>query len=477
MTIPSSTLSIVDGGMGITGGDVTGFSAKIGVCSGGVAGTAYTYRGTDTNQVVTDLGSGPLVDATIKHLLQSNGKPVIALKATAGTAGSSSAVTQSGAGPAVTLSGAPYDQGEGIVEIMFPGARGTATFRYTLDGGDSYSDTFATAATYALPNGVTLNFAVGTYVLGETYSWTDTAPAMTLTNVGDALDDLIELATDVEFVHVVGFAVDASASATLTATIQTKIEAAHAAHKYMWAIQEGPPVDKANMIAAYPAVSAKYTSVAAGFAELVNNRSGQIQKRSIARTLVPRIARNPLDVLPIRNEADATIDPLTDVVELVPAGAAASTGYHDEGRTPGLDAARFSSLMSIVGVQGFYPCNALTMASAGSDFGQVASVRIICAAARAYYQWSLNQLGKRIRKLRATGYILPSVADALEADATAAVQAAVGRFVDGVSVKFNRADDLAADPTLRAKVRVIGPSWALEIDTEIGFAESLPEAA
>ncbi len=475
---PQSTLSIIDGGMGISSGAVIGKSAKIGVSSAGVAGTTYPFAGTDPQSVIDTLGVGPLVDATIKHLLQSGGKPVLAHKATSSTAGSSSAVTQSGAGPTVTLSGAPYDQGEGIAEIMLGGARGTATFRYTLDGGDTYSDVYATAATYVLPNGVTLNFPVGTYVLAETYSWTDTAPAMTLANVQAGFDALLLLADDCEFVHVVGQSASAADAATLATALQVKVEAAHAAHKYIFAVMEAPVDTPANLIAAFPSISAKFVAVCAGFCELLNDRSGSlIQKRSIGRVVAPRIARNPIDISLCRDVADSTLDAHADVIALVPVGAAASTGYYDEDKTGTLNDARFTTMRSIVGIEGFYITNFLTMAALGSDFEHGMRVRIICAAARAYYTWSLGQLSRRLRKVRATGYILPSVADGLESDARNAIAAAVGFAVDGISVRINRADDLAADPTVRAKIRMIGPDWAQEIEAQLGFASSLPDAA
>ncbi|MGL4442652.1 MAG: DUF2586 family protein [Alsobacter sp.] len=475
---PQSTLSIIDGGMGISSGDVVGKSAKIGVCSGGVAGTTYSYSGTDPQNVIDELGVGPLVDATIKHLLRSGGKPVLAHKATSSTVGSSSAVTNSGGGPTVTLTGAPYDQGEGIAVITLGGVIGTSRFKFSLDGGDTYSEEYATAATFLLPNNVTLNMAAGTYVVNSTYSWTDTAPAMTLTNTTDGFDALLLLADDFEFVHVVGQPASAAAAATLAAALQTKVEAAHAAHKYIFAIMEMPVDTPANLIAAMSTVSAKYVSAAAGYCELINDRSGSlIQKRSIGRVYVPRIARNPIDIHPMRDVADSTIDPHSDVVKLVPVGAASSTGYYDEDKTGSLNDQRFTTMRSIVGIEGFYLTNGLMLASAGSDFEHVMRVRIICAAARAYYAWSLRNLARRLRKVRATGFILPSVADGLESDARNAIAAAIGFAVDGIAVKINRADDLAADPTVRAKIRVIGPDWALEYESELGFASSLPDAA
>lgn len=475
---PQSTLSIIDGGMGIASSSVVGKSAKIGVSSAGVAGNTYSFGGADPQLVIDTLGVGPLVDATIKHLLQSGGKTVLAHKATAGTAGSSTAVTQVGTGPAVTLTGAPFDQGEGIALITLGGAIGVSRFKYSLDGGDTYSAELATAATVLLPNNVTLNFAAGTYVVATTYSWTDTAPAMTLTNVTDAMDALTLLPDEFEFVHVVGQSTSAANAATLAVSLQTKVEAAHAAHKYIFAVMEAPVDTPANLSAAFAGVAAKYVSVCGGFAEVLNDRSGAlIQKRNVGRVVAPRIARNPIDVSLMRDVADSALDPHSDVIRLVPVGATLASGYYDEDKTGLLNDARFTTMRTIVGLPGNYITNFLMMSPPGSDFEHGMRVRIICAASRAYYSWSLQSLARRLRKVRATGFILPSVADALESDARNAVAAAVGFAVDGISVKINRADDLAADPTVRAKIRLIGPSWAQEIISEIGFAASLPDAA
>ena len=473
VAIPSSEISFVDGGLGIVASGVDGVSAKIGVSSSGVAGTTYTFRGTDTSAVVTTLGSGPLVDAVIEHLIHSGGRTVYAHKATATTAGTSTAVTKSGAGPTVTIAGAPYDQSETIIEIMAGGVVGTSTFRYTLDGGDTYSDTYATAATYLLPSGVTATFPAGTYVLGETYSWSDTAPAMTTTNVGDAFDALIISPLAFEFVHVVGQAADAAAAATMAATISTKITSAHAAKKYIWAMMEAPAVDKAGLITSFATVEQKWLMIVGGFCELSQARNSTIAKRSIGRLAAPRIARNPLSVHIARDTADSDLDAISGIVELVPDGALASTGYHDEDATPGLNAARFTTARTIAGRSGFYFTNGLMLSSLTSDFQQNQYVRILLAAARTYYAWSLTNLAARIRKNATTGYIAASAADSFELAAESAIKAAVGQHIDGLRVLVNRTDDLSADPTLRAKIRLVGPAYALELETEMGLAGSL----
>ena len=69
--------------------------------------------------------------------------------------------------PQVFLTGAPAASYERItLAITAGGARGTATFQYSTNGGQSYNGTnIATAATVALgATGLTANFATGTYV-------------------------------------------------------------------------------------------------------------------------------------------------------------------------------------------------------------------------------------------------------------------------------------------------------------------------
>lgn len=95
------------------------------------------------------------------------------------------AVTHTGTGvvPGMTVTGTPDAAPSPInvlVYVVLGGAVATATFQYSTDGGLTWSATTPTAATVAISNGLTLNFAAGTYVLGDTYkqSWSGTrAPA------------------------------------------------------------------------------------------------------------------------------------------------------------------------------------------------------------------------------------------------------------------------------------------------------------
>jgi hypothetical protein len=476
VSIPNASQSIVDGGLAIVPASNDGVSVKVGTSSTGAAGF-YSYAGSDTDDVADDLGEGPLPDATVKNLVQSGGKQTVALKVAATTTGSSSAVTQSGAGPAVTISsGTPYDYALMVVKITLGGARGTATFQYSTNGGTDWSDDILTAATYALPTGVTIAFAAGTYVLNETYSWTDTADAFTASDVGDALDDIIDSAYDPEFVHILGYPTTAAGSATIAATVATKIASAHAAKRYFFVVIEEPPVDIATVVTAFASVSEKFLVVTAGFADIVENRSGQTEKMPIGRTVAPRIARNPVEVHLLRDVGDSTIDPLTDVVRLVPDGAAASTGYHDEDKTPAGNAARCTTLRTITGVSGFYVTNGLTMASGTSDFQQLQYARIILKVARASYAYQVTQLAKRVRINATTGKIDTKTRIAIQGAWESFIKASLGDAI-GVCRVLIAETDLNADPTIYAQVRVTVSGYALVWSSTIGLASSLPAAA
>lgn len=86
-----------------------------------------------------------------------------------GTPGSS-AVTQTGSGPAVTVTGTPTADNDFEIEMTLGGAVATATFQWRRNGG-TWTTGVTTAATVLLTGGVTANFAAGTYVDGTTYTW------------------------------------------------------------------------------------------------------------------------------------------------------------------------------------------------------------------------------------------------------------------------------------------------------------------
>lgn len=475
--VPSHNLTIRDGGLGLIGTSNAGVCVKVGSSTAGVAGTFYSFAGTDVQTVGDTLGHGPLARATPKHLIHSGGAQTIALKVTPSTAGSSSAITKSGAGPTMTLSGTPNDQYDSIVKIVLGGAVGTSQFQYSLDGGDSWSVVYATAATFLLPSGVTVNMPVGTYVLNETYSWTDTAPAMTTGDVGTALDAIIASAYDIEFVHILGSTADAATCLTMATLVATKVAAAWAAHRYIFVLMEAPAVVPSGLATAFAAFESRGVAIAGGYAEVIDDITSEVRKMSSGRVIAPRISRQPIDIALSRNESDSDIDPLVDVVKLVPDGAASSTGYSDAATDPTLNGARFSTLMSFVGRGGYYVTGTgVTMASSTSDYQQLPYLRIVLQAAKTWYAYGLSNLSRKL-PTGDDGFILPAFAESIEKAGEARIRAALGGAIQGVKVLVNRADPIASTQTLNAKVRVQVGGYLITFNSEIGLTASLAVAA
>lgn len=95
------------------------------------------------------------------------------------TAASHGTVVQSGAGPAITLSGDAANNTDYVLTISTGGANGTAEFGLTANGIAVASAVTVptTPFTYDIPStDITITFADDTWVLSETYTWTSYAP-------------------------------------------------------------------------------------------------------------------------------------------------------------------------------------------------------------------------------------------------------------------------------------------------------------
>lgn len=85
---------------------------------------------------------------------------------------SNTAVVNTGGGPSVTVSGTASVAGRFVIEITTAGALGTAVFRWSKDGGLTWTTNVTTAASVLLTGtGVTATFPSGTYVLSATYKF------------------------------------------------------------------------------------------------------------------------------------------------------------------------------------------------------------------------------------------------------------------------------------------------------------------
>jgi hypothetical protein len=337
---------------------------------------------------------------------------------------STSAVTKSnGSAPTITITGTPTDYHDLVIEITTGDtlASTNVRFKWSKDGGATYTENVTGAATVVLTGtGLTANFAAGTYVANDTYTFNTYNPLT-----------------------------------TLATTVGTKMTEAETAARYAFGVVELGGATDAILITATQNLSDKRVSGAANSEELVSSVSGRVHKRPAAWPYVARLSDIPISEHPGRIKRGA----LPGIVSL----------YRDENATPGLDAQRMVTLRKHIGRQGFYVTSGQTFAPTGSDYREVQNLRVMNKACRIARNGFLTYLNDRLRLDRTTGFILEADARAIEAYVQGQLEAALGDDVSGVTVTVNRTDNVLSTRTLRGKVRVLPHAYASTIEVDIGF--------
>ena len=276
MSLPDVTITIADPALGLAPPDTSRQQAKVGVCSLGTNNQVYTFG--DPVALAAALGRGPLVDAALDTLI-ATGQPVVCVPVESDVAGAVSSVTHAGTGTGTAaISGTPNDSFDLIVKFVTGAANLAAlpTFKYSLDSGRTYSGVITAAASYAIPNtGMTLGLTNGSgtsWVAGDTYSFTCTAPGATATKYMAAVDALLADSSEWFMCHLVGVQADTSTAATFFATLDSKATAMEAAYRYAFFLMELPEDTDANIKTSFTslAASSKRVAVAAGMCALAS---------------------------------------------------------------------------------------------------------------------------------------------------------------------------------------------------------------
>jgi len=477
VAFPDVSTTITDGALGIV--EVADrVCAVIGTSSAGTINTPTMY--TDVAALVAGQGVGPAVECAA-HILAVGGGAVLFTRVdNTSTPGTNGAVTPTGTGLSVmTVTGTPRDAYQVRVLMGLGGANpaaGTATFKYSLDGGDVYSAEIAmpTGGSYLLSDtGLTLVFSAASLVAADTYSFDSVAPGYNSTELTTAWTALVADPRTWKFVHVVGAATTASGQATIVGVLAALRVTAATNHRYVNVHCEMPyggagTAGDAAAIAAFAAVSAPFVCVSAGHAELTSVITGRIHLRSQAWSHSARRQRARISEHSGRVRSGA----LPGVISLA----------RNEQIHRGLDAARFVTCRTIVGKAGFYVTSGRTMAAAGSDFSQVQRCELMNYAATIARATFIDELNESLRVNPATSTVAPGQPGApgtlderdartIEARVRAALVAAILANGDcsAIAVQTNRTDNLLSTGTLRIRVRVTPLAYGETLTLDIGF--------
>ena len=201
--------SVTDGQLGLANTTGTGIHVKIGASPMSSSEPILISRTMSAERIKSRLGLSPLADAAMDSV--ENGAPKIyCIPVSAGEKGTISEVKKApeSAGGTVSVEGTPANAFNIIVKIVGKGGLNMAVFRYSLNGGKSWSAdiTVPTGGRYAIDEaGLTFTFGdEAEFAVNDIFTCETKAPMMTNGDVLGAVQKLKDISAAYEFVHIVG---------------------------------------------------------------------------------------------------------------------------------------------------------------------------------------------------------------------------------------------------------------------------------
>ena len=442
--------------------------------------------------MVAAFGSGPLVDAAC-HYLEHYGRPVVLVRVAAAdviagthpdTEGTFDAPDSTVVGTSVVTikaTSAPLFDAEVKVVIVRGGTRGTAgiTYKYSLDGGRTYSTTQALGtATDMVLSGTGIIFALGagTLVAGDNWSCSAIGPQPTSEGIETSLDALKNSAARWGLVHIVGNIdedfVDVADAAmasmagigkprawvgsiimpTLDNDLTTQTEKSYAE-------------TTASTLSADVRIT-KHGTICAGAVRFRSSVNGSKKRFPVAYLLGARQASVAEHV----NVADVNLGPLPGGATLTDDNG--NPESHDESINPGLDDLGFAVLRTWEGLTGVYVNRPLLCSPEGSDFQLMPHRLVMNLAHETLRAFFLRRLNAPIQVDATTGYILESTALEIESGATAALRAVLGAApkASAWQVAVSRTDNLLSTRTMNVTARIVPLAYPETIELDLGFS-------
>lgn len=487
MGAPNVSLKVIDNGLGQLPTSVGNILVVIGTSQKGNANAPLQSNAPASDVVPTfGYGPGPQCGALVNA---QAGVPFIFVKAATAANGSNTAVTATipgGSTSVVTVTGTPLDTFYGQVTVPNGGTIGTNGIQiaWSVDGGRTTNlANLGTATTFVMPNtGLTLNFAAGTLVAGDSWTWVSTEPQWNGPGVASAIQSLYSLPFGQQFLDiiVVGGGGDSTVggvgvSAADVVTLDAQATALFNKRRYTRilcnardALWGGSSTEtEATWMSSIISEHANDSSLRVGVTAGAYNCVSPIDQFQYRRPLLFFAAARDADVaiqVDLGRVRDGALSNM--VVPTRPDGWL----YHDENLTPGLDAARFMSATTYVGRPGFYIVNPNLMAPPGSDFNWLQHGHVIDAACAIAYQFFVTQLSNSIR-VDSTG--APLAADVqdliLRCKAQIDTQLTNASAISSCTVTIPPGQNLLTTSTLNVNIAIVPVGYLKTISVTIQY--------
>jgi len=494
MTTGNVEITILDfqGGSVVT--PASSVQVVIGTCCAGSASANSIISTRSLQTLTTQMGYGQIPEYAA--LAVQAGGTVLAIKATQNAAGTASGVvsTSGNTGSStvtVTLDGTygAYDDYYVKLKVVAGGTRGTTgiTVQVSLDAGRTYGPVLAlgTAVTLAIANtGVTIAFGAGILVAGDTYTFATAAPTAAVAGISSALTALQTspyAITGWGSIHVLG-----TWSAADAATIQgylntlatgyiftrTLLSARDASPQSKWGGSgESDSSWVTSLTTDYATASAKRVDVSGGFynmpTAITNSTAGTPRYRRSGQWAA---AARQVAIPPQRHAGRVRDGALAQIVIDAPNDPLDGFVYHDERLNPGLDAARFTSYTTRVGLPGYYVVNPNLMSPPGSDFSLLPLGLVMDVACDIVHQVGQLEINSDVR-LNQNGTLYVNEAVSLESTLLSALNNAMTNvgMISSASVVVDQTNNVQVSKTVNIAVTITARGYVLQENVTIGF--------
>lgn len=376
-------VEVEDGSLGRNSSTAAHAQVKIGVSGTESSTPILITSAMKPEDIKEKLGYTPLADACI-DATENGLKTIYAIPVKADVPGEIGEVTHTGTGEGIfTVTGSPDNAYDIVIQITETGNTNEGSFCYSIDGGNNFSEEYSIplGGKYDISGtGVSLNFedaASGekSFIEEDAYSFSTTAPTMNNANVLKAVDQLIGYNKTAEVCHIVGVS-----TKTLWAALQSKAEELLTIYKkpLIFLCEARPCGDKetldeymAAMEAERKGISSYFICVSLSYANYMRKdlRTQKINLAGVISGLIGK-AKESLSIGCVEEFPVSS----AKLQKLLPEGI---EEYSRE-----FDGMGYTVFRQYNGKEDFYVSNAYVMASAGSDFRYVESVRVLCRIVR-----------------------------------------------------------------------------------------------
>ncbi len=380
-----------------------------------------------------------------------------------------------------TFSGVPVDNFALRWKWVVGGTRGTAgaTFKYSLDGGLSYSATqpIGTAVEFEIPNtGLTIEFSAGTFAAADEYRLRTTGPAWGASAVEDCIDALAAQVAKFRLINLVG-----DLSAADAGTFDTALENLTAAYRYIGLLGHARDADFAageteedwadDVADDFSAFSSTRVSVTGGHYPTSSPVDGHSYRRPLSFAACARLMDRPIH----EHAGRVRSGPLKGVS--IPSDSATvsldleALTYHDSRKNPTLKTGRFFTARTRIGRPGLFADTPAMMAGPTSDFQMWPHRCVVDKACDLAYEVLVDVLNDDLQLDPVTGFILDKEAKAIESRLRSAYRDGLlaTRSASAVVATVSRTDNLITTKTLTVRIRVTPKGYVTGIDVTVGF--------